>query len=815
MKYTVEEICDITGATYRGKGETIVKHIAFDSRMIFSAKNTAFVAIKTPNNDGNKYIANAKDKGIEVIISSLEPKDKNTTWLTTENPIQCIQKLAKHHIQQFPALQTIGITGSNGKTIVKEWLYQTLQNEFSTVKNPKSFNSQLGMPLSVLEVNEHHEIGIFEYGISQPSEMKNLANILSPKIGILTNIGSAHALNFQSKQEQIEEKLSLFHQSETLIYNGDDETLTQEIAHRFSTQKCISFGLAPHNDITILNDWKNTAEHIRISIHGNIITLPVQHRDESTLYNALAVIAVLWELNFDTHTIIEKINQLRAVEMRLESIEGLRNNLIINDSYNLDYDSFKIALSFIQEYPKRKKVLVLSDFTEHLYSPETFYGNIAELTNSIDFEEILLVGNTISSYQHLFTAPSSCYGNTKALLENKKLSSFSDTLILLKGARKFEFEKILSVVQLQQHDTTMEINLHHLLHNIQVHRSLLRPETKIMAMVKAFSYGLGGYEVAEFLQHHHIDYLGVAYADEGVHLRKKGISLPIIVMNPEQHSDDAIIEYRLEPEIYSLRVLKRFQEKLLEKGIDQPYPIHLKLETGMHRLGFKESEIEQLFEELNPKLVRVRSIFSHLSSADVPSEKEYTLRQVNTFDSMSRHLIDKLGYTPIRHILNSAGIVHFPEHQYDMVRIGIGMMGISSHAGIQKKLLNAVRFSSVISQISTVEQGESVGYSRKHIAPKRQRIATIPVGYADGIPRLAGNGHGHLWYRNQRVPIVGNVCMDMLMIDVSSTQAKEGDRIIIFDSVATLEEFTTFCQTISYEVLTSISRRVKRIYIKE
>ena len=500
--------------------------------------------------------------------------------------------------------------------------------------------------------------------------------------------------------------------------------------------------------------------------------------------------------------------------MRLESIEGIRNNLIINDSYNLDLDSLKIAFQFIGEYNKPKKSLILTDILDSNENSEELYTEVSELVNEQKFDKVFLIGEEISSFYKLFNSETFTFNNTNQFIESKVINDLENHVILLKGARKFEIEKIKEILELRKHDTVLEINLNAILHNINFHKSLLKPETKMMAMVKANAYGLGSYEISEFLQHHHIDYLGVAFADEGVELRKKGITTPIIVMNPEQHSYDSVIEYNLEPEIYSLRVLELFNEQLIKSGNQQKYPIHIKLETGMHRLGFKDFELDELTEKLNSMNVKVQSIFSHLSSSDMPEEKEFTLNQLKTFEKNSRYLIEKLGYQPIRHILNSSGITNYTDYQYNMVRIGIGMIGETSNPDIKKQLQHSVSFKTVISQISQVKKGESVGYSRRFRAEHDTKIATIPVGYADGIPRLIGNKVGNVGINNKLCPIVGSICMDMMMIDVDNVIAKEGDSVTIFNSKPSLEEFSKYCGTITYEVLTSISPRVKRIYIK-
>ena len=815
MNYTTKEIAEITQSQIIGDKNLQIHHIAFDSRNIYSTLKTAFIAINTHKNSGEKYISQAIEKGIKVIISeNFYSEYDGITWIIVENSVKFLQDLAHYHIENQP-IKTIGITGSNGKTIVKEWLYQCLWNEFPTVKSPKSFNSQIGLPISLLQTSEKHQVGIFEVGISKPNEMKTLEEIFSPKIGILTHIGTAHSSNFENELQLIKEKLILFKNSEIIIYNGDNEQVCKEIKTQYSDKKLISFGLKTHNDVKIICDYKDRNQEILVQYFSEKLSFPANQRDEATLTNALAVICILKEFGFTNEKIVEKINNLKAVEMRLESVNGVRNNLIINDSFNLDLDSLIIAYQFINQYNRDEKTLVLSDIFDVKNDDVSLYHKVAEITNQQNFKQIFLVGNQISRFQEKFNAKTYTFSTTKELLESQQLNSIENQLILLKGARIFEFEKIKSHLELQKHDTVLEINLNAILHNINVHKSLLKPKTKMCAMVKAYSYGLGGYEIAEFLQHHHIDYLGVAYADEGVDLRKNGITTPILVMNPEQGSYDVIIDYNLEPEIYSLRVLELFANQLQLKGIQQKYPIHIKVETGMHRLGFKEHEIDELVENLKKYNVKVASIFSHLSSADVPEEDDYTMEQIHTFQRVSSKISEALGYQPIRHILNTAGITYYSDYQFEMVRIGIGMVGISANPKVKKQLQSAVTFKTVISQISEVKQGDSIGYNRKYKAEKDTRIATIPVGYADGIPRLIGNKKGFVGIQNQKVSIVGNICMDMLMVDLQNIKAKEGDEVIIFNGNPTLEEFSGYCQTIPYEVLTSISRRVKRIYIKD
>jgi len=815
MNYTVSQIADITNVKIIGNENLIIKNIAFDSRIIYSTKNTAFIAINTSKNSGEKFIESAIDRGINVIISEHHYSQfENITWIIVENSVEFLQKLAKFHFKNSH-IKSIGITGSDGKTILKEWLYQCLWNEFPTVKSPKSFNSQIGLPLSLLQINDTHKLGIFEVGISKPDEMEKLENIFQPQIGLLTHIGTAHLANFKSEEDLIDEKIQLFKDSEVIIYNGDNPLVDKKLNDLYSSKKLIPYGLIDSNQVYFKN---NISKDEKIVVHyfGEEISFPVHQRDEATLTNVLALITVLKELGIENQNIIEKINALKAVEMRLEAIEGQKNNIVINDSFNLDLDSLKTALQFLNEYKKPKKSLVLTDIVGVSSNSKELYDEVSELVNEQKFDSVFLIGDEISKFSDLFKTKTHTFINTQELIDSKHLTEIENQIILLKGARKFEIEKVKDLLELRKHDTVLEINLNALLHNINYHKSLLKPATKMMAMVKANAYGLGSYEISEFLQHHHIDYLGVAFVDEGVELRKKGITVPIVVMNPEQHSYDTVIQYNLEPEIYSFRVLELFYEAIQKSGYDKNYPIHIKLETGMHRLGFKDFELDQLSQALNKTSLKVQSIFSHLSSSDMPTEKEFTLRQLETFEKNSNYLIEKLDYTPIRHILNSSGITSYTNHQYDMVRIGIGMLGESPNSEIQKQLQSVVSFKTVISQISLVENGESVGYSRRFKPNQATKIATIPVGYADGIPRLIGNQIGNVGVNKTLAPIVGSICMDMMMINVDHIpNVKEGDTVTVFNAKPSLKEFAEYCKTITYEVLTSISPRVKRIYVKD
>ncbi|NAW51570.1 bifunctional UDP-N-acetylmuramoyl-tripeptide:D-alanyl-D-alanine ligase/alanine racemase [Elizabethkingia argentiflava] len=817
MEYTAHELALITDSEILGNKTEKIKQLIFDTRLIFSAKNNAFIALKTTKANGAQYIQEAIEKGIRVIICTEIPlvTPYKITWIITQDTHGFLRKLAHQHLQKISLPKTIGITGSNGKTIVKEWLYQCLSDEMRVVKSPKSYNSQIGLPISILKANEKDDLGIFEVGISLPGEMEKQVEVFSPHIGIFTHLGSAHSEHFKNEKELLKEKLKLFKNSEVIIYNGDHPLINHEIRKVFTNKILISYGTYAHNDI-LIEKPAGQDKAFKIKLLDGTIDVPFIHQDQATLHNALAVIATLNLLHIPHPKIVEKINHLYPVEMRMESVKGQRENLIINDSYNLDLDSLKIALSTLRQYGnKSKKVLVLTDIMNVKDHPRRIYSIVAELVNEQSFDQIYLIGEKITGFAHLFRSEIFTFENIKELLKNNSFKNIENAIILLKGARKFELETLKKELELQSHDTILEINLNAILHNINVHKSFLKPKTKVMAMVKAYSYGLGGHEIAEFIQHHNIDYLTVAYADEGVNLRKNKITLPIMVMNPELNSYDNIIEYELEPEIYSFKVLDLFLEALKKKGIQEKYPIHIKLETGMHRLGFHRDDLDKLLLKIKGNKLKVASIFTHLSSTDDPKERAYTLEQIKLYTENSDYLLAEIEDQALRHCLNSQGITNYPEYQFDMVRIGIGMLGYTSNPAIKPLLQNAVCFKTIITQISPLYAGESLGYNRSFKAKKNTRIATIAVGYADGIPRSLSNGRGFVGIKGKLYPIQGNICMDMLMVDLGQDPIQEGEEVIIFNGNPCLEQFSQYCKTIPYEVLTSISQRVKRVYIKD
>lgn len=819
-KYTLQQINNIIGGQIFGQIDSKIEEYYFDSRTIVLPTNGIFIALKGIQKSGNFYINDAYQKGIRQFILTEKPTNlpDDANYILVDDALQAIQNLAQFHREKFD-YPIIGITGSNGKTVIKEWLYQLLWEDYKIVRSPKSYNSQLGVPISVLLMDENKDLGIFEAGISAVGEMEKLANIIQPTLAILSNVGSAHLENFENENSLAKEKLVLLEKADKIIFDADDGRILKLINENsvLDQKQKFSFGRSENAKIQLL-DYQifNNKTSIKIKYDGILFNIIIPFTDKASIQNALICCTSIISLDLNLKDYITKFSTLHPIEMRLEIKEGINNSIIINDAFNSDLLSLKNALDTLAQQARERKVLVLTDILQSQLNKEELYGLTSELVNSYQFTEIILIGENISNFKNLFTSYVRAYHSTEEFLEHLKHENVNNEVILLKGSRIFQLEKISEYLEKRSHDTVLEINLEHLRHNIQTYRSLLNPTTKLMCMVKANSYGTGSFEVANALQQLNVDFLGVAIADEGKELRKAGISTPIIVMNPEQHSYATVIDYHLEPEIYTARVLKLFLQKLQEKQISQAFPIHLKIETGMNRLGFKSEQLDELIQLLQAtNMVFVRSIFSHLATADMPNEKDFVQKQVEEFNASYEYISQKLGYKPIKHILNSPGIVANPEHQYDMVRLGIGMYGYSEYSDFMDKLKPAVTFKTVISQINEIETGESVSYGRRYIANRPSRIATLPVGYADGIRRTLGNGNSKVNINGNLVPVVGTICMDMMMVDVSNIECKEGDEVIIFGENPSISQYAKWLETIPYEVLTSISTRVQRVYYKE
>ncbi|MCU0370555.1 MAG: bifunctional UDP-N-acetylmuramoyl-tripeptide:D-alanyl-D-alanine ligase/alanine racemase [Bacteroidales bacterium] len=828
MEYSVSEIISIVnGKTARQPfHERPVRDILIDSRKLISPGQCLFFGLTSKRNDGHKYIPELYGKGLRDFVVTKLPQDvasfPEANFIVVKNTLHALQALARVHREKFN-IPVIGITGSNGKTVVKEWLYQLLSKDRKTIRSPKSYNSQIGVPLSVWQIDTPYEIAIFEAGISEPDEMARLQAIIKPTIGIFTNIGEAHGENFMSLHQKVGEKLCLFTHVQTLVYCLDQPEVREVIIRSGISKniKTFTWSFKQEADLFIReinkDDPKSTL--IRGVYQGKEISVSIPFSDGASIENAIHCWAVMLLLGYGQEQLAPGFQNLQPIAMRLELKDGINHCVIINDSYNSDINSLSIAIDFLrQQANHRKKTIIISDILQSGKDEDELYGEIAGIIRSKKIDRVIGIGPAISRQADKFNLEKAFYPDTEDFLHRFSFAAFSNEVILLKGARIFEFELISQALQQKTHETVLEINLNALEHNLNYYRSLLKPETKIMAMVKAFSYGIGSFEVANALQFHRIDYLAVAYADEGVELRKAGITVPIMVMNPDEESFDSIIQHNLEPEIYSLHIFEKL-EAAIKKNIlpkDKPVKIHIKLDSGMHRLGFMEDDLGSLVGRLQSnRMIYVQSVFSHLAASEDPAEAEFTLHQIEVFERMSQRIISQTGNPVMMHILNSAGITRYPQAQYQMVRLGISLYGVASLDEEQPNLESVTRLKSTISQVKTIKAGESVGYNRSYTAAKDLRMAIIPIGYADGLSLSLSNGKGHILAGGKLVPIVGKVCMDMCMLDISGTEAEEGDEVIIFGPERPLKELAREMGTIPYEVLAGLSRRVKRVYYHE
>ena len=828
MEYPVSEIISIVNGTsaHQPFFDRIIRDILIDSRKMISPDHCLFIALSSKRNDGNNYIPELYSRGLRDFIVTKVPSDVESypeaNFIIVKNTLNALQALARAHREKFD-IPVIGITGSNGKTVVKEWLYQLLSKDRRTIRSPKSYNSQIGVPLSVWQLDVPYEIAIFEAGISEPDEMTRLQAIIKPTIGIFTNIGEAHGENFMSLQQKVGEKLYLFTHVKTLVYCLDHPEVREVIIRSGISKniKTFTWSFKQEADLYIREVKKDHAKgtFIKGLLKGEEIEIIIPFADGASVENAIHCWSVMLLLGYKPDQLASRFENLQPIAMRLELKDGINHCTIINDSYNSDINSLSIAIDFLrQQANHKKKTVIISDILQSGKDEDELYGEIAAIIQSKKIDRLIGIGPAISRQSEKFNLDKSFYINTEDFLHRFSFAAFSNEVILLKGARVFEFELISQALQQKTHETVLEINLNALENNLNYYRSLLKPETKIMAMVKAFSYGIGSFEVANALQFHRIDYLAVAYADEGVELRKAGITVPIMVMNPDEESFDAMIQHSLEPEIYSLHILEKL-EKAIKKNIlpkNKPVKIHIKLDTGMHRLGFMEDDLQNLVEKLHAnRMIYVQSVFSHLAASEDPAESDFTHFQIEVFESMGRQIISQAGHPVMMHILNSAGITRYPEAQYEMVRLGISLYGVASLSEEQQNLEPVARLKSTISQIKTIRKGETVGYNRAFRADKEIRMAIVPIGYADGLSLTLSNGKGHLLIGGKLVPVVGKVCMDMCMLDITGIEAEEGDEVIIFGPERPLQDLAKEMGTIPYEVLAGLSRRVKRVYYHE
>ncbi len=819
--YSIQQIAQIISAKLVGNSQASVQHVLIDSRQLIEPSSVLFIALVSNRNDAHQYIPQLIQRGVQAFVVNAIPEEcknnQDVCFLVVPDTLKALQTLATYHRAQFQ-FPVIGITGSNGKTIVKEWLYQLLKSDYHIIRSPKSYNSQIGVPLSVWQINPQHNLAIFEAGISQIGEMENLEKIIQPSIGVFTSLGSAHNEGFDDLSKKLNEKLLLFKQCQAVIINA--LSIDKTLYHHFPSS---AFVISREKDATLQITNIHSTLHstsIQANYQNQVVKIEVPFTDSASIENIITCWAVLLHLNIANPEINVRLQKLSPVAMRLELKLGINNCVLINDFYNSDVNALEIALHHLkQQHRGGKKMVILSDIEQSGKSREVLYQHVAKLLQQFNVDVLIGIGKDISSQKQCFKLTSFFFDTTQQFISKHQSITdlqFKDAIILLKGARSFEFELISKLLQQKSHDTVLEINLNHLVHNINYYRSKLSKDTLLMCMVKATGYGSGSTEIAFTLQHHRIDYLAVAYTDEGVELRKAGIHLPIMVMSPEESSYDDMIAYHLEPEIYSFKVAQEFIQALQNRAITNRYPIHIKLDTGMHRLGFEQHQLAELCQFLKSQTgVYVKSVFSHLAASDDSSLDDFTHQQIESFKVMSQQLEQTLNYSMIKHICNSSAITRFSQAQFNMVRLGIGMYGIGFNDTDKLQLQNISTLKTRISQIKHLNKNETVGYSRKGKLSKESRIATIPIGYADGFSRQLGNGNAVVYINEQACSTIGNICMDMCMIDVSSISCQEGDEVIIFNQVEHIFKLAEAMGTIPYEVLTSISTRVKRVYVQE
>ena len=821
MRISIENVTKILNANRVGTYPAEIDWILTDSRSLCFAEDTLFFALKTKRNDGHKYIPDLYERGVRNFVVSDLPQNLDdyvdTNFLQLPNPLKGLQRLAEKYRSQFE-VPVVGITGSNGKTIVKEWLYQLLSPEKIITRSPRSYNSHIGVPLSVWLLNETTELGIFEAGISEMGEMEALQSIIRPSIGILTNIGGAHQENFYSVPDKCMEKLTLFKECDVVVYDGDNELISACVSKSLFGAREIAWSRKdnerPLYIASIEKGDSSTTVRYRYLGMPNEYTIPFI--DDASIENSLHCLAVCLYMMLPAEKITERMAHLEPIAMRLEVKEGKNGCVLINDSYNSDLASLDIALDFMSrrsEDKGRKRTLILSDLLETGQTPKLLYRQVADLVQNRGIDKIIGVGEEIRSAASRFDMEKYFFRTTEELLASDLIGQLRNEVVLVKGSRSFHFDDISDRLELKVHETILEINLNALVNNLNHYRSYLKPDTKMVCMVKASAYGAGSYEIAKTLQDHRVDYLAVAVADEGSDLRKAGITSSIIIMNPELTAFKTMFDYKLEPEVYSFHLLNELIKAAEKEGVTN-FPIHIKLDTGMHRLGFAPQDIPELIARLKRQTsVIPRSVFSHLVGSDSAQFDAFTRRQIETFENVSEELQEAFPHKILRHICNTAGIERYPGAQFDMVRLGLGLYGVNPFTN--RMLHNVSTLKTTILQVREVPQEDSVGYSRKGRLNRDSRIAAIPIGYADGLNRRLGNGHAYCLVNGQKAPYVGNICMDVCMIDVTDIDCREGDKVIIFGDELPVTVLADALDTIPYEILTSVSNRVKRIYYQD
>ena len=816
MPTTIQHIAQSISARFRIVEEASISYLLIDSRRLVFPQTTLFFSLKTAHQNGHNYIGDLVQRGVKnfVVENDFDASGfPSCNFIYVDNVYAALQKIAQVHRALFN-YPVIGITGSNGKTIVKEWLAQLLANSYHIVKSPRSYNSQIGVPLSVWGMNETHNLAIFEAGISTKGEMQILTNIIAPTIGIFTNIGMAHHEGFENEQEKLNEKWLFFKDANMVIA---PYSLLEKVAKR-KDQNYISWGFDTHASLSIQSATKKTNSVVlQASFNKQSKQIEVPFTDKASIENAITCWATLLHLGVEDKIIQFEMLQLRHLEMRMQIKKGLQQCYLLNDSYSNDLSSLSLALDYAKQQAGLQAItLIVSDFVQ---ASEEQYSIAANLFKAYPIKKVITIGAQWDSFlkKNLDVLPTSIqlqsYQSTSQFLTSIDTTLFKEEFILLKGARVFEFEKINSVLQYQVHETQLEVNLSALIHNFKVVKNKVGPNVKVMAMVKAFGYGSGSTEIARILQFHHVDYLAVAYADEGVELRKAGIHIPIMVMNIDQAAFEVLVQYHLEPEIFSLELLAQFAAFVKAQAIPS-FPIHIKLNTGMNRLGFDAHEISSLGTHIKKEsCLKVQSIFSHLSASASAKFKMFTEEQLSKFNEWSSLIELDLGYSTIKHISNSGAILDHTKYHLNMVRLGIGMFGI---ANTETSFENVLQMHTTIAQIRTIAKNETVGYNRSGVVEKETVIATVRLGYADGYSRKFGNRKGAMWLAGQKVSIIGDICMDMTMIDITGIPAvKVGDQVEVFGPNLPIEELAVWAETIPYEILTSIGQRVKRVYIQD
>jgi alanine racemase len=826
MNYTIEKITTLIGARRIGTADATIGWLLTDSRSLCFPEETLFFALKTTRNDGHRYIDDLYRRGVRnfVVAADAAPlwgRSEGANFLVVPSPLAALQRLAERHRDEFD-IPIVGITGSNGKTMVKEWLNQLLSPSMTVTRSPKSYNSQIGVPLSVWLLNEQTQVGLFEAGISQPDEMPSLADIIQPTIGLLTSLGPAHQENFRSLEEKCMEKMQLFHSAKVLAYNSDDDIISRCI--RRSGFKGEKIGWSRENlsaplyiEKVSLASNPSPLTAVSYIYKGTRASYCLPFFDEASLQCSFACAAVALYLGLTPDELSERMARLEPVAMRLEVKEGQHGCILINDSYNSDINSLDIALDFMARRTQSKGgVLILSDIFQSGLSDYELYCKVNSLCMERGISHLLAVGSHISGQKGVFTLPAQhFFATTDQLLASDVFRSLHDEVILIKGARPFGFDRITELLEQKVHETILEVNLNAVVDNLNYYRSFLKPETKLVCMVKADAYGAGAVEVAKTLQDHRVDYLAVAVADEGVTLRHHGITQNIMIMNPEMTAFKTMFDYDLEPEVYSFRLMDALIHAAEQQGITG-WPVHIKLDTGMHRLGFDpEKDIDEVIRRLKAQNAIIpRSVFSHFVGSDSDDFDNFSAMQFEKFDKASRQLQAAFSHKILRHMDNSAAIEHFPERQMDMCRLGLGLYGVDPR---DNRMLHTVStLKTTILQLRHVPKEETVGYSRKGVLTRDSLIAAIPIGYADGLNRHLGRGAGYCLVNGQKAPYVGNICMDVAMIDVTDIpDVHEGDMVEIFGEHLPITVLSDVLDTIPYEVMTSVSNRVKKVYFQD